>query len=168
LKRLSIERNKIKPNQIQRQPKYIRDNALYKNNQQRYIKQIHNSQNRIEEDINKRVLSLGVVGEQVGSISARKIAKGNSLDMRLPKIGEGAAKGKDKLGRRNQNSIDSLKLPTLGKYRHGMYYLKNPKILNQKIPSKILLNFLKRLNYLRKFNNYNLNKFLSLFLCFYC
>ena len=86
--------------------------------------------------INK-VLSLGIVGEQVGAASHRRNNKGNSLDMRLPKIGEGMRE-KEKMARAHQNSIDSLKLPTLQKYKHGKYYMNNQKINYNKKAGKLL------------------------------
>jgi len=132
-KRIAIERNKIKHGSVQKQPNYPRQRPLYSNKSQpKYQRPPHNSQNRYEDESNKIILSLGVVGEQVGSTSARRGAKGNSLDMKLPKIGDGIHKEKDKIIKGHQNSINSIKLPTLQKYKHGKYYANNDKIYPNK------------------------------------
>ncbi len=118
-------------------PKYLRERPLYSNRSQpRYQKAGNNSQNRYQDESNKIILSLGVVGEQVGASSARRGQKGNSLDMRLPKIGEGMIRGKNKGSKEKLNSINSIKLPNLQKYKHGKNYLNNQKIYSNKYSSK--------------------------------
>lgn len=115
-----IENNKIGKNY--RQPKYLREHHNYSQDSQPNRKQVYNSQHR-EED--SKVLNLGIVGEQLGSSSSRKILKGNSLNMRLPKIGDGIFREKGRIINA-QNSIDQIKLPNVQKYKHGKYFINKP------------------------------------------
>mmetsp|Transcript_19254 Transcript_19254/g.18939 ORF Transcript_19254/g.18939 Transcript_19254/m.18939 type:complete len:517 (-) Transcript_19254:64-1614(-) len=132
-KKIAIEKNKLKNSSLQEHPKYLRERPLYSNRgQPKYQRPSHNSQNRYGGEANKAVLNLGIVGEQVGASSARRGGKGNSLDMRLPKIADGILKSKGKAPKGLQKSINTLKLPKLQKYKHGKYYADNDKIYSNK------------------------------------
>ena len=117
--------------------KYARENILYSIKGQNKYKGslLSNSQKDLEE--NTRVLHLGVIGENVGISSSRKpidrteslsrkILKGNSLDMKLPRIGEAVSQDRES-SLRNQNSIDNIKLPNLNKYNHGKYFISKQR-----------------------------------------
>lgn len=117
--------------------KHARDNILYSIKGQHKYKGslLTNSQKDLEE--NTRVLHLGIIGENVGVSStrraiersesqSRKILKGNSLDMKLPRIGEAVSQDRES-SLRNQNSIDNIKLPNLNKYNHGKYFVNNQR-----------------------------------------
>ena len=134
---MAIERNKIGKDRLSdRTPKYVRERGLYgKKEAPSYKRSVHNSQKRKEED--SSVLKLGVVGETVGKATGRKAAKGNSLDMRLPKIGDGMLRDKANYIKA-QNSIDSLKLPNLQKYKHGKYFVSNQKGSYKKYPGNVM------------------------------
>jgi hypothetical protein len=116
--------------------KYARENILYSIKGQHKYKGSLLTNSQKDLDDNKRVLHLGVIGENVGISStrkaidrseshSRKILKGNSLDMKLPRIGEAASQDRESL--RNQNSIDNIKLPNLNKYNHGKYFVSNQR-----------------------------------------
>jgi hypothetical protein len=115
-----IENNKIgKSNRL---PKYLREHPSYSTESQNNRRQGYNSQHRDEDN---KVLNLGIVGEQLGSNSSKKITKGNSLNMRLPKIGDSIFKERERLIIA-QNSIDIIKLPNVQKYKHGKYFINKP------------------------------------------
>jgi hypothetical protein len=111
----------------------IKDSGL--SSKQGYKHGINSSQKGL--DPNSKILNLGVIGEQLSGSSSRKklyhnssrrLLKGNSLDMRLPKINEHSLHSKD--GSANSGSISNVKLPTLGKkYNHGKYFINNPKLV---------------------------------------
>lgn len=93
-------------------------------NSNRGIINANSSQKDIET--NSKILSLGIVGEQLsGSVtrkvlnsdSSRKLLKGNSLDMKLPKISDNTH-----IESLDHNvSIGNVKLPTLSsKYSQGV------------------------------------------------
>ena len=117
--------------------KNTRENALYSVKGKHMYKgtSITNSHKELED--NSKILNLGVVGENVGISSTRKgyeksdslkrkLLIGNSLDMKLPRIGDPISQDRSSY-LRNQNSIDNIQLPNLNPYNHGKYYIHNQK-----------------------------------------
>lgn len=124
-----------------------RDNAIYsiKGKQMYKGTSITNSHKELED--NSKVLSLGVVGENVGISSTRKgyeksdslkrkLLIGNSLDMKLPRIGDPISQDRSSY-LRNQNSIDNIQLPNLNQYNNGKHHVHSQKAdsLNPENPS---------------------------------
>lgn len=101
-----------------------------------YRRSVNQSQKELEK--NQKILSLGIVGEQLSSNSsrrnlynnpsARKMSKNNSVDMKLPRISDSNISTKDDV-KSNNGSISNVKLPNLNKYNHGKYFMKNPKLI---------------------------------------
>ena len=134
-----LNANLIDKTQLKK-PKYIKDKVLYsvKEEQKYKHRAVYKSQKRPEGD--SKVLNLGIVGEQVGSVSSRAPAKGHSVEMKLPRIAEGAHKVRDPT-MREQNSSDNIKLPNLQKYKHGKYFLDEQRAGHKKYPSHVTGNY---------------------------
>ena len=121
--------------------KYSRENNILTSikKENKYKKGIHLSQNIIQ-DSSKQDLNLGVVGEKVGPNPHKRALKGNSLNMRLPRIGDGVLDAKERI-LKAQKSIDNVKLPNLSKYKHGKYYLNNSKLGSNKNSNGVRNNY---------------------------
>lgn len=121
----------------------------------KYRKNPNLPQNNLEDS---KILNLGVVGEQVGSKSTRRAPKIGSVDMKLPKIGDGISQERDSQ-LRNQNSIDNIKLPKLsknsGNYRYKYRSKANKEIYDSYIGKNVMKpnNSNKVLNKLKMYQN---------------
>jgi hypothetical protein len=102
----------------------LREHPTYRKESRLYKKPSYSS---LKRENDNSVLNLGIIGENVVGNSIRRTGKGNSLDIRLPKIGDSMFRKKERT-LTNQNSIDHIKLPNVvEKYKHGKYFINKPQ-----------------------------------------